>query len=133
MLVSNSKNLAHFTYCKIRGTNGRVEHLQCKPRWGRNTNGLYYKHMCIMYLCIYMQGRLRDSGIWVPFTYECGLQGSIHYLVIHIYGGQVVPSGVISFRESISISKSNWQWPKRARGNEGYGSLEQGLGCWIWD
>ena len=40
----------------IIGTNGRVEHLQCMPWWGRIVSGLYYKHMCIMYPCIHMQG-----------------------------------------------------------------------------
>ena len=44
------------------GTNGRIKPLQCMPQWGRNVNGLYYKHMCIMYSCIYMQGCLHDGN-----------------------------------------------------------------------
>ena len=43
------------------GTNGRVEHLQHMPWWGRNANVLNYKDMSIMYSCIYMQGSLHDG------------------------------------------------------------------------
>ena len=32
------------------GTNRRVKHLQYMPQWGSNANGVYDKHMCIMYL-----------------------------------------------------------------------------------
>ena len=47
-------------------TNERLEHLQLNdeeemPSWGRNANGLYYKHLCMLYSCIYMQGYLHDG------------------------------------------------------------------------
>ena len=32
------------------GTNRRLKHLQYMPQWGSNANGVYDKHMCIMYL-----------------------------------------------------------------------------------
>ena len=63
-------------------TNGRVEYLQWMPRWGRNANGFYYKHMCITYSCIYMQGWLHDGEHLHVNIYDFGLQGHVHHTYI---------------------------------------------------
>ena len=59
---------------------GRVEHLQCMPWWRGNANGLYYKHMCIINSCIYMQGWLHDA----EYLHACNdnfelQQGHVHH------------------------------------------------------
>ena len=62
------------------GTNGGVEQLHHILRWGRNANGLYYKHKCIMYLCIYMQGWLHDGEHLHVCNYNLELQqGHVHH------------------------------------------------------
>lgn len=78
------------------------QHLQRMPQWGRNANGLYCRHKCIMYSCIY--ARLitwcRTPSCMRPYlettTRSCtsyphiiGLQllssSSCHYYIIMIW------------------------------------------------
>ena len=42
-------------------TNGREEYLQRMPQWGENANGFNYKHMCIIYSCVHIQGWLHNG------------------------------------------------------------------------
>ena len=56
------------------------------PRWGRNVNGLCYKHMCIMYLCFYIQGWVHDGEHLCVCSSNFELQqGHAHHTRI-IYG-----------------------------------------------
>jgi hypothetical protein len=64
-------------------TNGRVKCLQHMPWWGIKANGLYYKHMCIIYPCIYMQCWQHNGEHLCVCNRNFKLQqGQVHYTQI---------------------------------------------------